>query len=143
MALIGAVPIVLPAAANDDSGAIRALIGATWDRSDSKVDTDPVVVSGQHAVASWTQGDRGGRALLKRDGKLWKVVLCSGDPLTHASSLIDAGVPKSDADIIAQHLAVEEARAPADRRAKFSLFEGTVMGDAPAHHLEHDHRPHP
>ena len=144
MALICA--LCLPGAAlaqantQDDAAAIRALIGATWDRPDSKVETDPVVVSGQHAVASWTQGDRGGRALLKRDGAHWKVVLCSGDPLTRAVSLVETGVPGPDADVIARRIADEEARTPADRRAKFSLFEGTVMGDAPAHH--HDHSPH-
>jgi hypothetical protein len=144
VALAGAIHVSSQAtAAQDDADAIRALIGATWDRPDSKVETDPVVVSGQHAVASWTQGDRGGRALLKRDGAQWKVVLCSGDPLTRAGSLVEAGVPKPDADVIAQRLTDDEARASADRRAKFSLFEGTVMGDAPAHHPQHnqDHSP--
>ena len=141
MALTCAIHSSHSALAGDDAQAIRSLIGATWDRPESKVETDPIVVSGHHAVASWTQGDRGGRALLRRDDKEWKVVLCSGDPLTRAGWLIEAGVPQADADAIASTLAAAEATTSKSRRQKFSLFEGTVMGDAPEHN-QGSHEPH-
>ncbi|WP_439542789.1 copper uptake system-associated protein [Hyphomicrobium sp.] len=134
MALSGAIPFPSPALAHDDAASIREVIGSTWDKPGSKVETRPVVVSGDHAVASWTQGDRGGRALLRRNGGIWTVALCSGDPLRSAGWLAEAGVPHADADRMANALATAEALEPAERRAKFSLFEGTVTGDAPSHH---------
>ncbi|MCC7252415.1 copper uptake system-associated protein [Hyphomicrobium sp.] len=144
MALCGAIHSPLPALAVDDARAIRALIGATWDRPESKVETDPVVISGDYAVASWTQGQHGGRALLRRDAKGWVVVLCSGDPLREAGWLAEAGVPAENADRIAADLKAAEAVLPAERRAMFSLFEGVVSGDAAGHHapLDHDHHSH-
>lgn len=141
MAFACAILFTTSAMAGDDAQAIRSLIGATWDRPESKVETDPIVVSGHYAVASWTQGDRGGRALLRRDDKEWKVVLCSGDPLTRAGWLVEAGVPQPDADTIASALAVAEGKVSDDRRKAFSLFEGTVMGDAPEH-KHGSHEPH-
>lgn len=141
MALFCAIHISSPAFTQEsDAHAIASLIGATWDKPDSKVETDPVVISGDFAVASWTQGDRGGRALLRKENARWKVVLCSGDPLKSASGLVEAGVPAPDAEKIAEDIAAVEARAPAERRAKFSLFEGTVFGDADTHHPDAHHQ---
>ncbi|HEX2841145.1 copper uptake system-associated protein [Hyphomicrobium sp.] len=141
MALTCAIHFSGSAHAQDhETHAITSLIGATWDKPDSKVETDPVVISGQFAVASWTQGDRGGRALLRKEDERWKVVLCSGDPLKSASGLVEAGVPAPDANKIAEDLSAAEARAPAERRAKFSLFEGTVFGDADTHHPDAHHQ---
>lgn len=115
-----------PARAVNDANEIRALIGATWDKPDSKVEIGPVVISGSYAVASWTQGAHGGRALMRRGDKGWSVMLCSGDPLKESRWLAEAGVPLSDAERIAKDLASAEALIPADRREKFSLFEGVV-----------------
>lgn len=131
MALLCAIPC--PASRADDASSIRALIGATWDKPDSKVEIDPVVVSGSYAVASWTQGAHGGRALMRRGDKGWSVVLCSGDPLKEAEWLAEAGVPTGDAERIANDLAAAETLVPQDRRQKFSLFEGVVSGDSGDH----------
>jgi hypothetical protein len=144
MALSGAIHFASAAHASGDAEEIRALIGATWDKPDSKVETDPIVVSGRHAVASWTQGVRGGRALLKRDDKGWAVVLCSGDPLTRTAWLVEAGVPEDNALQIAEKLTAAEAQIPTARRAQFSLFDGAVSaaeepGEAMAPHEPHKH----
>lgn len=142
MALFSAIHS--PAAADDVSD-IRSLIGATWDKPDSKVEIDPVVIAGSHAVASWTQGEHGGRALMRRGDKGWSVVLCSGDPLRNAGWLHEAGVPKPDAESIAAALASAEGQVPEARRAKFSLFQGVVSGDGVDHHApgDHPHEPYP
>jgi hypothetical protein len=131
-----------PSHAGGDVEEIQVLIGKTWNKPDSKVETDPVVISGGYAVASWTQGGHGGRALLRRGETGWKIVLCSGDPLTKAAWLAEAGVPPQDAGRIAADLAVAEALASEARRKKFSLFEGIVEADDPAHgaHTHHDHK---
>jgi hypothetical protein len=132
-ALCGAVHLSGPAQAAGDAEEIRALIGKTWDKPGSKVETDPVVVSGAHAVASWTQAQHGGRALLRRGDKGWSVVLCSGDPLTQAAWLVEAGVPSEDARRLSRDLAAAEARIPDARRGQFSLFEGVVGADDAPH----------
>lgn len=138
MALCGAIPLSAPAHAGDDAARIRALIGETWDTPDRKVETDPVVVSGDHAIASWTLAERGGRALLRRKDGGWRVVLCSGDPLKDAAWLEEAGVPASDAERLATALRAAEASVPDQRREKFSLFEGVIEGP----HGPSDAHPH-
>lgn len=144
MALPSAIHFSSSASALNDADHIRAVIGTTWDKQDSKVETDPVVISGDYAVASWTQGDHGGRALLRRTDKGWSVVLCSSDPLKDAGWLVEAGLPKANAARIAQDLSAREALVPAERRAKFSLFEGVVSGDSDEHSgpSHHDHSIH-
>ncbi|WP_072392481.1 copper uptake system-associated protein [Hyphomicrobium sp. CS1GBMeth3] len=143
MALSCAIHSPPPALAANDADQIRALIGATWDKPDSKVETDPVVISGDHAVASWTQGSHGGRALLRRGKAGWSVVLCSGDPLREANWLAEAGVPGQDAEKIAQDLKAAEAKVSVERRAMFSLFEGVISGDGPEHQAPAGERHHP
>jgi hypothetical protein len=124
MALCCAIHLSSPASAETDAQAIRSLIGAMWDKADAKVVADPVVVSGTYAVASWTQGEHGGRALLRRDASGWGVVLCGGDALRDAASLAEAGVPKRDAEQIAVELSRTEELMPPERKSKFSLFQG-------------------
>lgn len=141
MALCGAIHYSTPAAAAGDAEDIRALIGSTWDKPGSKVETDPIVVSGRYGVASWTQGGRGGRALLRKSDKGWAVVLCSGDPLTKAAWLVEAGVPGDDAQRLTQDLAAAEAQISADRRAQFSLFEGVVMSEEAPGTAKHSDSP--
>jgi len=144
LALVGAILPPSPALALSDADQIRFLIGATWDKPDAKVTVDPVIVSGTHAVASWTQGERGGRALRRRGGTGWSVILCSGDPLRAASSLVAAGVPQDEAGRIADGLARAEALVPPRRRALFSRFEGTVtLDDADRKPLSHPHETTP
>ena len=122
------------------------VIGSTWDTPEAKVVIDPVVVDGEHAIASWTQGEHGGRALLRRRDAAWAVILCSGDPLKEAPALIEAGVPESSAKRLAAKLAAVEQLADPRRVRLFSTFEGVMkMEDngsehhqAP-HHSDHHH----
>ena len=144
VALLSATFGALPTRASDDIGTIRALISKTWDKPEAKVESDPVVMDGSYAVASWTQGQYGGRALLRKDGETWVVVLCSGDGLKDAKGLTEAGVPARHAEALAIKLSAAEESVPAERRKLFSLFgeQGapeTSSGDAD--HAGH-HKPH-
>lgn len=110
-----------------EQAAIRDLIDKTWSRPDANVVIDPVVVDGDYAIAGWTQGERGGRALLnKRDG-VWTVVLCSGDGLKAAHLLVEAGVPEASAMRLAADLATAEAETDVRRVKLFSTFEGVMQ----------------
>lgn len=133
MALFGALHAAPEHA--DDVAAITALMAATWDKPDAKLNVDPIVVENDHSVAGWTQGSRGGRALLRKQAGKWKVVLCSGDPLTQAASLEAAGVPTADAARLAQRIKDAESKLPPERVAQFSTFEGVVHIEGhPGHH---------
>ncbi|MBX3568710.1 MAG: copper uptake system-associated protein [Rhizobiaceae bacterium] len=44
-----------------DAGAIKHLMMATFDKPDSRLSVEPVMVSRDLAVAGWSQGEMGGR----------------------------------------------------------------------------------
>jgi len=125
------------AADTAEQAAIRHLLMHTFDKPEARLMVDPIVVQGAHAVAGWTQGERGGRAVLRRDGKGWQITVCGGDGLKQAQALADTGMPAADAKALAQALAAAEARLPASQRAKFSTFEGLMRMDAHGGHPAH------
>jgi hypothetical protein len=79
---------VIASASADDHAAehhIKAVLNGMFDRPDQPLQIGPVVAVGDHAVAGWTQGDGGGRALMRRKGHEWSIVLCGGtssNPMT-------------------------------------------------------------
>lgn len=126
--------------ATTDQASIRRVLMTTFDKPEARLVVDPVVVVGVHAVAGWTQGERGGRALLLRHGTEWHITLCAGDGLKQAKVLREAGISQADADALAKGLATAEAKLPAAQRAKFSTFDGIVRMDANGQHPpEHKH----
>ncbi|MGO4714899.1 copper uptake system-associated protein [Bradyrhizobium sp. 2TAF24] len=127
------------AAAADDVAAVRQLLMATFDKPEAPLVVAPVVVAGDHAVADWSQGERGGRALLRRarpGGEGWSLVLCAGDGIRAAEALRQAGVPAADAQTLATRLADAERALSPERRALFATFEGivTMHGSGAANH---------
>jgi copper(I)-binding protein len=124
-------------ASNADEGAIRHLLMSTFDRPESRLVVEPVVVTGGHAIAGWAQGDMGGRALLRRRHGTWSLILCSGDGIKSADALHHAGVPSADATTLSQQLADAESRLPRERLVLFAKFEGTLMMDASGNHPQH------
>ena len=84
-----------------DTAAIKSLIAATWDKPDARLLVEPVVEADGYAIASWTQGERGGRALLRQQDGEWRIVLCSGDPLTSAFFIAEAGISRATAEQLA------------------------------------------
>ncbi len=140
-ALMVSAALLLPVSASvaSESASIRTLIASTYDQPDAKVQTNPVVVVGDHAVADWVQGKRGGRALMLRSQGQWAVVMCAGDGLRHAETLVQAGVPPMTAKAITQKLAQAEKNVSTSRRRQFDLFgtagdpESMIHGQHPAH----------
>jgi hypothetical protein len=145
-ALLAALILSVPSKglAQDEAAEIRALIGKTWDRPDETVVTEPVVIVEGSAVAGWSQGGRGGRALLKREQGAWRVVLCSGDALKEADSLAQTGIAQETAQALAAALAKAEQSLSEERRALLSSFEGIMHMDGghDPHHDDHHHHKH-
>lgn len=130
VALLGAVG---SAPSHADTAAIKSLMAATWDKPDARLLVEPVVEADGYAIASWIQGKRGGRALLRQENGNWKIVLCSGDPLKSASSIAEAGVPRATAEQLARLLKEAESILPPRQVALFSTFEGVVHIDGDEH----------
>lgn len=123
-----------------DRAGVNQVLMSQFDRPDARLTVDPVVVSGDAALAGWSQGERGGRALLFRTGHGWQIALCGGDGLKDAKVLREAGVKGAAADTLARQLAAAEARLPAAHRARFSTFDGLLRMDASgAHPPTHKH----
>jgi len=109
-----------------DEAAILGLMRSTWDRPDSRLDAGPVVVAGDSAVADWTQGSMGGRALLERRDGRWRVVLCAGDVLRSERGLGQVGLHPAIASTLASKLSQAERDVPAVRLAAMARFRGIV-----------------
>jgi hypothetical protein len=110
---------------------VRAVLMAAFDKPEARLVVDPVVIAGAHAIADWTQGAQGGRALLRQGAKGWALVLCAGDGIKDPKALQLAGLPAGEAAELAQRLAAAERPLPAERLALLSSFEGIVRMDAP------------
>ncbi|HTO60255.1 MAG TPA: copper uptake system-associated protein [Bradyrhizobium sp.] len=129
-------------AETSDQAAVVKLLHGMFDRPGAALLVAPVVVSGSHAVAGWTQGETGGRALLRKKDRDWVLILCAGDGIKSRDGLVKAGVPSADAALLARDMISEEAKLPAQQVAMFSRFEGIMMmesggargPDAPAGH---------
>lgn len=126
-----------PAFAGPDEDAVRHLLHSTFDKPDARLIVEPVVVDGDHAIAGWTQSDTGGRALLRRKGHHWQIVLCSGDQLKSVDTLAHVGLPLPAARALASQLAKTEANTDPKRLALFSRFDGIVMIGADGQHPTH------
>lgn len=102
---------------------------STWDKPAEPINIPSLAVVADYAVAGWTQGDMGGRALLRKKADGWSIILCAGDQLRQVETLRKAGI----ADAVAQRLASdidlsERAVSPKDL-AMYSRFEGLVTID--------------
>jgi hypothetical protein len=133
-----AASVAIGSAETGDPASIGQLLRGMFDRPGDVLSVGPVVVSGDHAIADWTQGEMGGRALLRRSHGSWAVTLCAGDAIKSSEALKTAGVPQPDAIHLAQALASAESTVAPERLAMFARFEGLVTMDGttavgPAH----------
>ena len=108
-----------------DADAIIASLKAQFETPDHPLSVDPVVVQGDHALASWAQGDKGGRALLQRVDGQWQVVLCGGADLRLPEFLTEHAV--SAAETLSQLYNAAEDALGAEKVALSSSFKGVVM----------------
>jgi hypothetical protein len=113
-----------------DQRSIEHMMRHTWERPDAPLDVGPVTVEGDHAVAGWTQGERGGRALLSKNEKGWRVVLCAGDSLLDPATLSSAGLEPDAATHMSQAVTQAESALPQSRVKQFALFKGVMKVDA-------------
>jgi hypothetical protein len=114
---------------NPDQQAIVDVMKAMFDKPEAPLSVDPVVVMGDAALASWAQGDMGGRALLARKDGVWSITLCGGPDLRAPEFLAANGV--KDADMLSQMFNSVEDQMGADKVAFSSKFPQVVMMSTP------------
>jgi len=109
-----------------DQQNIEHIMRHTWERPDAPLDVGPITVEGDHAVAGWTQGERGGRALLSKNDNGWRVVLCAGDSLLEPATLRSTGLTDEVATQLSKTVAQAESALPPNRVKQFALFKGVM-----------------
>lgn len=117
-----------------DAEQITMMMKEHFDRADAPLTVEPVVVSGEWAVAGWFQEGRGGRGLLRKDGDGWYIHMCGGEGFKQAGNLMKAGIPHHDAMTIAAGVSEAEAKLGSERIALFDSFEGVVEIGKGGHH---------
>ena len=125
-----------------DQDAITALLHGMFDRKDAQLMIAPIVVSGDYAIAGWSQADMGGRALLRKKEQKWSLILCAGDEIKSAHALTTAGLPSKEAVTLEHDLVAAENALPKEQVAMFSRFQGIMKMDGSGggdHHTAHDH----
>ncbi|HMM91321.1 copper uptake system-associated protein [Bradyrhizobium sp.] len=137
VAFIASVAVGLAEPAGADAASIGQLLRGLFGKPGEPLSVGPVVVSRDHAIADWAQGEMGGRALLRRKQGAWAVTLCAGDAIKSSEALKAAGVPQPDAIHLAQALASAESGLAPERVAVFARFEGLVTMDATSGHAGH------
>lgn len=141
---IGAVALMIfstlaAADTKTDAQAIEHSMRAQFDKPDAPLKVSPITVNGVYAVAGWTQGNKGGRALLKNEHGKWSIQVCSGDGLTKASTLEMTGMDKNAANKLAKAVAIAEKDLPQATLKLFASFEGMVNVQEGNHGHGHPH----
>lgn len=114
-----------------EAEAVVQVLDKAYDRPESPLIVEPVVVQDEYAIAGWVQGETGGRALLRKEGDAWSIILCAGDAVKEASYLAQTGMAAGTAANLAEALAAAEAGVPAERLEMFSRFGPTVFMNQP------------
>ncbi len=128
-----------------DNRAVRQLLMNMFDKPEAPLGVEAVVVEQDAAIADWSQGELGGRALLRRKDGAWSIALCAGDALKSSVSLEKLGIVRPVADALATKLSGAEGGFSPAVLDKFSRFDGVVAVDSAGGHSPVDphHRPVP
>ena len=119
---------------------IKALISKTFDQPNLKVQTAPIVIEGKVALADWTQGQKGGRALLRRKHADWEIIACGGAGFKDPSAIAVAGISKEIANNITAKLKTAETVLSPQKIKQLDSFDGVVtMGHGTQHGSDSKH----
>ena len=131
--------IAHPQTEEESRARIQKLISTTFDRPDLKVQTDPIVIEGKVAIADWTQGQKGGRALLRRKHADWEIIACGGAGFKDPGSITAAGISREIASNITAKLKTAESSLSAQKIKQLDSFEGVVNMVHGATHANNKH----
>lgn len=135
LTLIAALALASPVLAEGpmstlDEGAIETLMMTSFDRPEARLHVEPVTVTGDDAIAGWTQGDMAGRALLHRTPDGWRILLCAGEEVLDPGFLAHHGVETQVAQSLSEGARGAEGALGATLVARLDSFEGVMLIDA-------------
>lgn len=121
----------------DDENNITQVMIKQWDKPDSRLNVAPIVVATDYAMVGWTQGKKGGHALLHKHQENWQVLLCGGDALTKIEQLTKAGLDAKKANALIKGFKKQAQQLSSQEIEKMSLFEGVVNVSPAQSHKHH------
>ena len=136
MAMLAFAGINIAQANPEDATNITQVMLKQWDKPEKPLHVAPIVVAADYAMAGWTQGEKGGRALLHKHHENWQVLLCGGDALTKTEQLTQAGLSSETANALIKGFKQQSQQLSSQDIEKMSLFEG-VVNVTPAQSHEH------
>lgn len=116
--------------------AIESAIKSQWGEPNNPLSIDPIVVVNEYAIAGWSQGIKGGRALLKQNTNRWQVLFCGDSSIKHISVLEQAGLSHVDAIKLSNKLQGAEEKISSDHLSLLDTFKGITKVDAQHHQQE-------
>lgn len=136
MAMLAFTNANIAQANQDDETNITQVMLKQWDKPESRLNVAPIVVAADYAIAGWTQGKKGGHALLHKHHGNWQVLLCGGDALTKTEQLTKAGLDAKTANALIKGFKKQAQQLSSQEIEQMSLFEG-VVNVSPAQSHEH------
>jgi len=112
---------------------IKKLIADTYDQSDLKVETAPIIIDGHYALADWIQGTKGGRVLLHFGQGEWQIVACGGAGFNDVNVLVSVGVTLDTAQQLVNQLNQAEQTLSAEHIRQVNLFDMSDGATSPHH----------
>ena len=125
--------------AGEQEDKITKLLMDMFNQPNNPLKINPIVVENDYAIAGWSQGDKGGRALLTNTNNKWTIQLCAGDALKDANFLKDSGVDTKIIPTILKKLATAEAKLDVMTLKRFSEFKEIVYISAGQNNQAHGH----
>lgn len=116
----------LYAGEGEDRQSIEKLLKDNFEKPALPLRVTPISFSENYAVAGWTQGERGGRALLKKEKGAWVLQACGGDGLKQVAVLQNSGLTRDGAVRLVSEIEQAERRIPSSDVEKFSRFEQSM-----------------
>jgi len=126
--------IAHPQTEEESRARIQKLISKTFDQPNLKVQITPIVIEGKVAIADWTQGQKGGRALLRRKHADWEIIACGGAGFKDPGSITAAGISREIASNITAKLKTAESSLSAQKIKQLDSFDGVVTMGHGMHH---------
>ena len=134
--LVFASANIVQANQDDEINITQAML-KQWDKPESRLNVAPIVVAKDYAIVGWTQGKKGGRALLHKHHGNWQVLLCGGDALTKTEQLTKAGLDAKTANALIKEFKKQAQQLSPLETEKMSLFEGVVNIRSAQSHEHH------